>query len=227
MDARATGIILRTYPFRETSLIVRWLTREEGRLDTVARGARRPTSPFCGKLDLFYLADLSFARSRRSDLHNLREVSLRDTAEAMRTDLQCLRQAAYAVALITQATEPGTPVPEIFDLLHALLPRLGQVNPTLVLPAFELRLLAALGQEPRWDETRLSPNARRFGQHLLSCDWSDLAAVGSSAQNRAELERFLHGFLIDQLGRLPPRPTHGPQASPGSASECHPGTCGP
>ena len=45
---RATGIVLRTYPLTETSLIIHWLTAELGRLATVAKGARRPKSPFRG-----------------------------------------------------------------------------------------------------------------------------------------------------------------------------------
>ena len=70
------GIILRTRPLTETSLIVHWLTAESGRVATVAKGARRPKSPFAGKLDLFYVADFSFSRSRSSQLHTLREVKL-------------------------------------------------------------------------------------------------------------------------------------------------------
>lgn len=76
---RAHGIILRTRPLTETSLIVNWLTPDLGRLSTVAKGARRTKSPFRGKLDLFYEADFSFQRSRRSELHALREIVLRET----------------------------------------------------------------------------------------------------------------------------------------------------
>ncbi len=75
MIETATGIILRTRPLTETSLILHWLTPDFGRLATVAKGARRPKSPFAGRLDLFYAADFSFSRSRSSDLHNLREVN--------------------------------------------------------------------------------------------------------------------------------------------------------
>ena len=83
MIETATGLVLRTRPLTETSLIVHWLTPGLGRLATVAKGARRPKSPFRGKLDLFYLADFSFSRSRRSELHTLREVSLRETHSAL------------------------------------------------------------------------------------------------------------------------------------------------
>src|SRR5512146_3023961 len=105
MIESATGLVLRTRPLTETSLIVQWLTPGLGRLATVAKGARRPKSPFRGKLDLFYLADFSFSRSRRSELHTLREVNLRCTSPALRRELGYLRQAAYCTGLVAQATE--------------------------------------------------------------------------------------------------------------------------
>ena len=42
MIQSATGIILRTRPLTETSVIVNWLTPDCGRISTVAKGARRP-----------------------------------------------------------------------------------------------------------------------------------------------------------------------------------------
>src|SRR5262250_915470 len=110
MDERAHGIVLRVHPMTETSLIIRWLTLQFGRIATVARGALRRKSPFRGKLDLFYLADFSFSRSRRAELHSLREMVLRETHPALRRELVCVQQAAYGVALIEQTTERETPV---------------------------------------------------------------------------------------------------------------------
>ena len=127
MIESATGLILRTRPLTETSLIVHWLTPGLGRLATVAKGARRAKSPFRGKLDLFYLADFSFARSRRSELHTLREVSLRETHGYLRHEIGRLRQASYCAALIEQATETETPLPALFDLLTSLLRHLSSL----------------------------------------------------------------------------------------------------
>src|SRR6267142_1050168 len=121
MSENATGLILRTRPLTETSLIVHWLTPNFGRRATVAKGARRPKSPFRGKLDLFYQADFSFVRSRRSELHNLREVALRDTRTALRRELGYLEQASYAAALIEQSTELDTPLPGVFELMRGFL----------------------------------------------------------------------------------------------------------
>src|SRR5690348_2596575 len=146
MVETATGLVLRTRPLTETSLIVEWLTKDLGRLSTVAKGARRPQSGFRGKLDLFYLADFSFARSRRSELHTLREVRLVNTHKALRENLAYLQQAAYCAKLVEQCTETETPLTDVFQLLKGLLEHLPcqPAQPRSVF-AFELKLLEELG----------------------------------------------------------------------------------
>ncbi len=204
MIETATGMVLRTYPLSETSLIVHWLTPNLGRLATAAKGARRPKSPFRGKLDLFYLADFSFSRSRRSELHNLREVALRDTHNVLRQDLALLRQASYCAALVELATETETPLPEIFELLRSLLDCLGRrtVQPQTVF-AFELRLLDDLGLRPEFSETRISDGAKAVLGALAGSDWTQVVHLRLSKAQIAELGRFLGGFVAYHLGRVP------------------------
>jgi DNA repair protein RecO (recombination protein O) len=204
MTESASGIILRTRPLTETSLIVHWLTPELGRIATVAKGARRPKSPFAGKLDLFYAADFSFSRSRSSELHNLREVKLCETHGAIREDMMKLQQGGYAAAFIEQATETATPLPEIFELTRGFLKHLcGQKPLPQTVFALELKLLRELGLEPDSAGTRLTPGAKRIVQTLLASDWAGSSRLKLSAAQAAELRQFLHGFLIFHLGRLP------------------------
>jgi DNA repair protein RecO (recombination protein O) len=198
------GIILRTRPLTETSLIIHWLTPELGRIATVAKGARRPKSPFAGRLDLFYAADFSFSRSRRSDLHNLREVKLHETHGSIREGILKLQQAGYAAACIEQATETDTPLPEIFELTRGFLKHLcGQKPQPQNIFALELKLLRELGLAPDFEETRLTPGTKRIIQTLLDGDWTNGSRLKLSAAQGGELRQFLHGFLIFHLGRLP------------------------
>ena len=204
MIQSATGLILRTRPLTETSLIVHWLTPDFGRIATVAKGARRPKSPFLGKLDLFYVADFSFSRSRRSDLHILREVGLRGLHAALRQNLASLRQATYATAFIEQATETETPLPAVYDLMLGFLNHLCQRpdGPQTVF-AFELKLLQELGLKPDWEKTGLSPGAKKICRVLAQGSWPACTRLKLSHVQITELREFLHGFLIFHLGRLP------------------------
>ena len=203
MDSRTTGLILRTRPLTETSLIVHWLTPDFGRIATVAKGARRPKSPFRGKLDLFYLCEFTFVRSRRSDLHTLREASLRSTHEPLRHEMAKLQQASYCAALIEQTTETETPLPAEFLLLSELLIALSgaPANPASVL-AFELKLLIQHGQSPDLASTPLSEGSRRIAERLTRGTWEELTRLRPSAGQVKELSQFLHGFLIYHLGKL-------------------------
>jgi DNA repair protein RecO (recombination protein O) len=204
MIQSATGLILRTRPLTETSLIIHWLTPDFGRIATVARGARRPKSPFLGQLDLFYVADFSFSRSRRSDLHTLREVGLRELHAALRQNLAGLRLAAYATAFVEQATETEAPLPTVYNLILGFLDFLCQqpAKPQTVF-AFELKLLQELGLKPDWEKTGLSPGAKKICRVLTQGGWPACARLKLSHVQIIELREFLHGFLIFHLGRLP------------------------
>src|SRR5580658_6587097 len=111
------AILLRKIKLTESSLIVSWFTEAHGRIKTVAKGARQPKSRFAGVLDLFFDCDIQFARSRKSELHILREVVLRNPREGLRLDYTRVALAAYFVELIELVTEPDHPSPELFDLL--------------------------------------------------------------------------------------------------------------
>jgi DNA repair protein RecO (recombination protein O) len=204
MTESASGIILRTRPLTETSLIIHWLTPEIGRIATVAKGARRAKSPFAGKLDLFYAAEFSFSRSRRSDLHNLREVKLHETHGAIRADLEKLQQAAYAVNFLEVATESETPLPEIFTLMRDFLKALdGAVPAPQNIFAFELHLLHALGLAPDLAQARLTPGSKKIIAALLPADSKIPAGLQLSRAQTVELREWLGRCLIAHLGRLP------------------------
>ena len=204
MIESANGLILRTRLLTETSLIVHWLTPELGRIATVAKGARRPKSSFHGKLDLFYNCDLSFTRSKRSELHALREVVVRDTHERLRHDLGWIQQASYAAQLIEQTTETDTPLAEIYDLFAGLLEFLPQRPPKpRTVFAFELKLLRELGQEPDVRETKLSTKAQELLSALMESVWADLPNLQPTGGQVLELQKFLQSFLLSNLGKLP------------------------
>jgi len=211
-----TGLVLRIWPLTETSLIVHWLTPDLGRLATVAKGARRPKSPFRGQLDLCYVAELSFARSSRSDLHTLREARLLEAHAGLRRDMDCLEQAAYCAKLVEMATESETPLPGLFERFCEMLAVLSQgVARPLTVFSFEIKLLNDLGLCPDFAETALSPGARRILEQALALDWRPLQLLQPDPRQTDELRRFLHGFIIYHLERIPTGRSRAIQSGPG------------
>src|SRR5438552_18174715 len=178
----AVGVIVRTRPLTESSLIVHWLTRDQGRLATVAKGAQRTKSPLRGKLDLFYTADFSFNRSRRSELHTLREVDLRETHGSLRRNLDQLQQACYCANLVEQTTEMETPLPRMFELMTGLLAHLAVAGArSQNIFAFELKLLKELGLQPDLEQRKLNPGTKLMMNALTISDWPVMMRLRPSA----------------------------------------------
>jgi DNA repair protein RecO (recombination protein O) len=170
---------------------------------------------------LFYTADFSFSRSRRSELHALREVSLRETHSGLRRDLAQLQQACYCANLVEQATEMETPLAGVFELMTGLMAHLAaedgikslnrQTSSLREAPsskpqtifAFELKLLTDLGLKPDLDESRLSPGTKQLVNALTENDWPMVPRLRLSEAQIRELDAFLNGFLVFNLGRIP------------------------
>src|SRR5437763_3017176 len=112
------AILLRKRNFSATSLIVSWCTESFGCVQTIAKGARRPKSPFAGKLDLFFEAEISILRSRKTDLHTLAEVVLKNPFAGIRSSYLRTQTAAYFVELIEICTERDHSETELFVMLR-------------------------------------------------------------------------------------------------------------
>jgi DNA repair protein RecO (recombination protein O) len=125
------AILLRKRKLSDTSLIVSWCTESLGCIQTAAKGARRSKSPFAGKLDLFFEAEIQIARSRKSSLHSLTEVALKNPFPGIRKNLRRTQAASYFVELIELCTESDHHEPELFSLLRRAFTYLNANDPDL------------------------------------------------------------------------------------------------
>jgi len=198
---RAEAIVLRLQAVTETSLIVTWFTRESGKLRTLAKGARRPNSPFRGKMDLFYQNEILFLRSHRSDLHLLHDCFLEQPNARLRDSVEAMVTSSYVCELIDIVTEGEDASPSLFNVLACTLAALQHVQGRwVVLLWFELQLLAIAGWKPRWE-------ARTAACKLLgSLAGTSLEGARRVRLNEEQLRvaRELVWFFWDsEVGRVP------------------------
>jgi DNA repair protein RecO (recombination protein O) len=140
------AIIIRLTRLTENSLIVHWFGEDCGLIKTVAQGARQPRSAFAGQIDLFFGGEIAFRRSRKGDLHALREVVIRDWREGLRRNYTSTLLAAYCCQWIESAVEPEHAEPQLHDLLKRALDHLACKPPSLrALTHFEAELARILG----------------------------------------------------------------------------------
>lgn len=185
-------------------MVVHWLTREHGRIATIAKGARRPKSPFIGRLDLFYAAEFGFSRSLRSDLHILTEVQLRDVRAELRRDFNRIALASYFVHLIEVSTETEAPIPEVASLFEGVLERL-QDNPDAATVQFgyEIQLMHLLGVLPPAELAGLTLGTQKIWERFVERPLSECAGLRLAPAQVRELHGTLGRLMDAQFGRVP------------------------
>lgn len=134
--------VLHTYPFKETSLVVEFFTRDFGRVAAVAKGARRPRSAMRGMLQAFQ--PLLATWSGKSELRNLH--SLEWGEGLLLLNGEALMCGFYLNELLLRLLPREDPHEALF-LYYAQTLRVlaagGEVAATL--RRFELKLLQELG----------------------------------------------------------------------------------
>jgi DNA repair protein RecO (recombination protein O) len=199
---RAEGIVLRVHPVTESSLIVTWFTREFGKLKTMAKGARRPKSPFRGKLDLFYRDEILFLPSKRSDLHLLHDCFLEDPHQKLRGSVESLTAASYTGELTDLATALEDPNPILYSALGAALAALEtQRARAAVILWFELRLLTAGGWAPQWESNTA---ATKVLDSIAATSVEGAGRVRLTGNQLNDARAVVWRLLDAQLGK-PPR----------------------
>ena len=203
---RTRGIVLRLYRWHETSFVVVWLTRDFGKLKTVAKGARRPKSPMRGALDLFFCDELQFLRSAKSELHILQEAALIEPFARIRSDLRAFHAASYFLALTDAMTALENPAPDLFVLLEDFLGALnrGQTSRALVF-AFEFRLLRSLGFGAKIESLPLPRGTTAMLGHLLDDPLPQLARLKISPVQAGQINALGRDLFSPYLRAWPPQ----------------------
>jgi len=169
MIAATDAILLRTFPFSETSLVGAWLTRDYGRIHTMAKGAQRPRSPFLGQLDLFYTCEILFYEKPSQHLHILKECAAEKTRPRFREDWRACAAASYLTDLLYRISPSQAHHPGLFAVLDRALDMMdarGWSPP--VLGWVELHLLRVLGIAPRLRHCAHCNKVRTTNDQILS-----------------------------------------------------------
>ncbi len=119
---RVHALSLRVFEYGETSQILHLLTREEGRIHGIAKGARRLAGAFQGGVDAPRLGEaLVYPRRAGSDLRTLGGFTTTTHFPRLRESLARFHVASHVTALLLAFAREEEAVPDVFDLATAAL----------------------------------------------------------------------------------------------------------
>jgi DNA repair protein RecO (recombination protein O) len=150
---KSAAIVIRMADFSESSRVVTLFTREFGKVAAVAKGAKRPKSPFDAALDLLAACEVVFLRKSSSGLDILTEAQLLKRFRPRSGDLGSLYGGYYVAELLDALSEEYDAHPTLYDEAIGALERLqGEGRLDLTLTRFELVILREIGQLPAFAE---------------------------------------------------------------------------
>ncbi len=150
---KANAIVLRRIPLGETDKIITLMTREGGKYNAVAKGARKTTSRLAGAAEPLMFLRAALAEGMNLDV--LTQCDIRESFAILRGDFGLYLRATYVCELLDKTTPERDTVsaPEAFDLLLSTLYILQRaVDPDATVHAYELQLMAQIGYEPQLTE---------------------------------------------------------------------------
>lgn len=122
---KTPAIVLRRWPYSETSLTLRALTPDQGTIGLLAKGANQLKSGHFGVLDTWAMVEIECSAPDRAELQTLWSARLLDRLGGLDADPERLAAAAVVAEIAEEAAPPGLPAPGIFLWLAGTLQRLA------------------------------------------------------------------------------------------------------
>ena len=152
MYQNCEALVLRQSRYSETSLIVRLFTREYGRIDALAKGARRERSPLRGPFDLFSREEVTLFLRPRAGLDLAAGAALLAEHTPLRNSPQGYAAAGIIADLLGGGCLPHDPHPVAYDsAARAFAAISGGDRNNAALMRGILGILGDLGFMPRID----------------------------------------------------------------------------
>lgn len=176
--------------YGEADRILTIFTTGHGKIDAIAKGARRTKSQLAGRLEFANEVILGMHRGRNLDVIVSAEIENAHWTRIVRPGR--FAAANVVVELVDSFCEPGLALPDVYALLTGALAAIGRSDdPMTLIARFSLRLLAALGLaapletcvlcgRPLGESAWLDAEQHGFGCAACSVKWRDVLTLDAA-----------------------------------------------
>lgn len=128
-NERIEGIVVKKTKLAESDLIVAILRKDGSQERAVAKGARKPSSTFASRLELFSHVEILVAKGKNLDI--VREAKLINPYVSIRKDVDKVTCVSPVLELLAKATNESLPVPALFPLTISYLNEVDKIGEIL------------------------------------------------------------------------------------------------
>lgn len=220
---QTVALVIKVVDHGESDKIITFYCPSHGKLNGIAKGAKRSKKRFVNKLELFTLLDIQYAANTRSTLVRIDNADLINPFVTLRQKYDRYAASILLCELVIHWTRENDGDKKLFDLLFWAFDKLDKgesITRTIIL--FQIRLLDILGFRPNLSEClecgrldsegspyRFSPN--RSGLVCNKCAKNDTISPSFLSLSTAKLLLKAQDMDHKKISRL--------QFSPASTQE--------
>lgn len=175
------ALCIRHWDWSETSQTVALFTRDHGVVRALAKGSRRPRSPFSGGIELLTTAEIGLILRPQSELALLTAWDLRELFPALRRVLAAYQAAMYMAELLVQFVRDHDPHPGLYSAAIGVLRAMDSPQPVPgLLVRFQWDLLVECGFRPELGmDVRTGEPLDRAREYIFDPVAGGLSRVGA------------------------------------------------
>lgn len=176
MITTSTAIVLKRFPYSETSIIARCFVRDLGKVSFIVHGAHRKKSPMGAYFQPTNCLDLVFYFKESRDLQTISKTAFAHSWKRIATDLKKIAYAMAMIELTDKCLTDHDAHPDLYDALESALITVENEDNQLNLAYwfYQYQLLTMLGFKPDFSQAELdfiplpdpysSPNSKAIFQ---------------------------------------------------------------
>jgi DNA repair protein RecO (recombination protein O) len=171
---KTEALVIKTFDFRETSLVAHFYTKDFGKINGLLKGIRGEPEKFASTLEPFSHNEIIFYKKRNTSLHLVTQCDLRDNFTSLRGYLEKIALASLMMELVDAVMPVEDPNEDIFNLtLESLKGMVSYPYADKIATIFKIKLLGLSGFKPHFDSC-ISCFAKVTGQARFSINLGGL-----------------------------------------------------
>ena len=207
MIVHTPAIVLKSFPYSDTSIIARCFSKDQGKVSIIVKGARSKSSPKTAHFQPLGYIEMIYNNKPDRGLQVLSKVDFIEFWPRIVEDLKAVTLSMTILEITDKTLSENDPHPGLFNTLVNVLRLYNEqkTDPNLLFWFYECALLSHLGFRPNLDKLELpgltlvdpnsGPNSRVILTKLLKENVDDLPSEPITVKDRKVISDYLWTLL--------------------------------
>lgn len=198
MLVESKGLILKVFPYSNTSIICNIFTNNFGKLTLMVKGVRKPKKPLLSIIQPFNLVEIQYYYKKSRGIQLIKEADIIISFDKLRDNINSILFGSIILGIINKVFEKEYPNEIIFRLIYKTLNKLSKDNNQnkMIFLFFLFHLNKQLGFMPTIkNNSELSESCNFFLNTINKTHINDIFDVHVMNDNLLESYYFIIHFM--------------------------------